>query len=85
MIRVLMIGAAIIAALAAPAFAGDDEEVREYRSHAVDTGAGHQGREYRAHGVLVVEGAPRWSEYRQTSVTRRHGDFDLGSIFQYFD
>lgn len=74
MVRSILIGTALLATTAFVSYAHDlsteTEERRDYRAQIADTG-GHQGREYMQNGVLVIEGAPRWTEYRQSSATRR--------------
>lgn len=73
MVRSILIGTALLAASTLVAFAHDSETVtetrRDYRAEVVDAGPGHQGREYVQNGVLVIEGAPRWTEFRQSSTT----------------
>lgn len=74
MVRSILIGTALIASTVFVAYAHDGstetETRREYRAQIQDTG-GHQGREYVQNGVLVIEGAPRWTEYRYTSSVRQ--------------
>jgi hypothetical protein len=74
MIRSILIGTTLFATTALVAYAHDvhteTEQKRDYRAQIADTG-GHQGREYMQNGVLVIEGAPRWTEYRQSSSTRQ--------------
>lgn len=89
MIRSILIGATLLGTSAFIALAQDretiTEEKRDYRAQAVETGAVHQGREYVSNGVLVIEGAPRWTEFRQTSsTTNRAGSF-LEPLMQIFD
>ncbi len=78
----------LAAAFAAAALAHDrhtETETRtDNRAVITDTGAGHQGREYMSNGVLVIEGAPRWTEMRQ-STTTRHVSRYLDPIIQFFD
>jgi hypothetical protein len=87
MVRTILIGATLLVTTALVAYAHDirteTEQRTEYRAQIADTGR-HQGREYMQNGVLVIEGAPRWTEYRQTSATRRlpHA---LESLVQIFD
>lgn len=87
MVRTILIGTTLLATTALVAYAHDvhteTEQKIEYRAQIVDTG-GHQGREYIQNGVLVIEGAPRWTEYRQSSATRRLPDA-LESLVQIFD
>jgi hypothetical protein len=89
MVRSILIGATLLATTAFIAIAQDretiTEEKRDYRAQVVETGADHQGREYVSNGVLVIEGAPRWTEFRQTSsTTNRTGSF-LDPLAQIFD
>jgi hypothetical protein len=88
MIRSVLIGTAFAASSAFIVYAHDThtetEEKRDYRAQVVDTGAGHQGREYVSNGVLVIEGAPRWTEMRHASSTRQVPRF-LEPFFGYFD
>jgi hypothetical protein len=85
MIRIL-IAAALVASTAATAHDThtETETKRDYRAEIHDTGAGHQGREYMSNGVLVIEGAPRWTEMRQSSTTRQVSRF-LEPLYQFFD
>jgi hypothetical protein len=88
MIRSILIGTALIAATSNFAGARDryteTETKTDYRAQVVDTGAGHQGREYVSNGVVVIEGAPRWTEMRQSSSTRQVSRF-FDPIIGFFD
>jgi hypothetical protein len=89
MVRSILIGTVLLATSAFIALAQDretiTEEKRDYRAQAVETGAVHQGREYVSNGVLVIEGAPRWTEFRQTSsTTNRTGSF-LDPLVRIFE
>jgi hypothetical protein len=91
MIRSVLIGTALAGLTALAATAHDNnrpvtetETKTDYRAQVVDTGAGHQGREYMSNGVRVIEGAPRWTEMRQSSSTRSVSRI-LDPLIQYFD
>ncbi len=87
MVRSILVGTALIATTAFVAYAQDvqteTEVKRDYRAQIVETG-GHQGREYVSNGVLVIEGAPRWTEYRAATTTREVPRF-FERLVQYFD
>jgi hypothetical protein len=91
MVRSILIGTALIATTAfvvsaheaAPAVSSATEQKTEYRAQITEAG-GHQGREYMQNGVVVVEGAPRWTEVRQSSSTRQVPRA-LEALFQIFD
>lgn len=87
MVRSILIGTALLATTAFVSYAHDlsteTEEKRDYRAQVTDTG-GHQGREYVQNGVLVIEGAPRWTEMRHSSSTRQVPAF-LAPFVPFFD
>ncbi|BCJ89796.1 hypothetical protein IZ6_05310 [Terrihabitans soli] len=87
MVRSFIIGTALLAATTFIATAHDastETETRtEHRAQFTDTG-GHQGREYMQNGVLVIEGAPRWTEYRASSATRTTSPV-LDALIKIFD
>ena len=87
MVRSILIGTALIASTAFVAYAHElsteTEHREEHRAQISDTG-GHQGREYMQNGVLVIEGAPRWTEYRRSSTTRQVQAV-LVPLAQFFD
>lgn len=87
MVRSILIGTALIASTAFVAYAHElsteTEHREDYRAQIVETG-GHQGREYMQNGVLVIEGAPRWTEHRRSSATRQVPAV-LEPLVQFFD